>query len=77
MQRANYQVAVQPQLAGDIAAHHASDNPAFSTRNFSVDDAVIAKEPSRQPLPATATTALVESRPPTAVDPRIAFARLR
>nr|BFD94083.1 hypothetical protein KitaXyl93_54430 [Kitasatospora sp. Xyl93] len=65
-------VAVQPQLAADVAAHRATTHQAFTTRKFRVDEAVLAAAPSRPR--ATAAPAVP---PPAAVDPRIAFARAR
>ncbi|MFD8705486.1 hypothetical protein ACFV1W_23215 [Kitasatospora sp. NPDC059648] len=65
-------VAVEPQLASDVAAHRATTHQAFTTRKFRVDEAVLAAAPSR---PRAIAAPAVP--PPAAVDPRIAFARAR
>ncbi|MFJ9841692.1 hypothetical protein ACIRYZ_14715 [Kitasatospora sp. NPDC101155] len=66
------QVAVQPHLAGDLAAHRATTHQAFTTHKFRVDEAALANAPSR---PRAIAAPAVP--PPAAVDPRIAFARAR
>ncbi|MDH6145497.1 hypothetical protein P3T35_007552 [Kitasatospora sp. GP30] len=64
------QVAVQPRLAEDLAARRAPAQQAFTTHKFR------ANETSLKATTAV-STAVVVSPPPTAVDPRIAFARAR
>ncbi|MFF2078573.1 hypothetical protein ACFVXG_27935 [Kitasatospora sp. NPDC058162] len=73
LRRGNFQVALEPRLAEDVAAHRAEVRQAFTTRKFRVDEAAL-KGPTPQPAPAAALGA---GRPPVAVDPRIAFARAR
>ncbi|MFE4357871.1 MULTISPECIES: hypothetical protein [Streptomycetaceae] len=73
LRRGNFQVALEPRLAEDVAAHRAEVRQAFTTHKFRVDEAAL-KGPTHQPAPAAAVGT---SRPPAAVDPRIAFARTR
>ncbi|MER7772372.1 hypothetical protein [Kitasatospora sp. NPDC096140] len=70
LRRGNFQVALQPQLAEDVAAHRTAVRQAFTTHKFRVDEAALK-------APATVSTAIAASPPPVAVDPRIAFARTR
>ncbi|MFG3224697.1 hypothetical protein ACGF07_07955 [Kitasatospora sp. NPDC048194] len=76
LRRGNFQVAMQPQLAEDVAAHRGAVRQAFTTHKFRVDDAAL-KGPARPAVPTVTTAVPGDSRPPTAVDPRIAFARTR
>ncbi|MFG2919067.1 hypothetical protein ACGF0D_40085 [Kitasatospora sp. NPDC048298] len=76
LRRGNFQVAMQPQLAEDVAAHRATVRQAFTTHKFRVDEAAL-KSPAHRSAPAVSADVLGSSRPPTAVDPRIAFARAR
>lgn len=73
LRRGNFQVALEPQLAAEVATHRAEVRKAFTTHKFRVDEAAL-KSPAHQPTPADPLGA---GRPPTAVDPRIAFARAR
>ena len=77
LQRGNYQVAMQPQLADAITAHRDDAAPqSFTTHTFRVNEAALAKSPARRPgSPTTAT--VPTGPPPAAVDPRVAFARVR
>ncbi|MFJ7907067.1 hypothetical protein [Kitasatospora sp. NPDC096204] len=69
LRRGNFQVALQPQLAEDVAAHRTTVRQAFTTHKFRVDEAALK-------APATVPTAIAVSPPPAAVDPRVAFARV-
>ncbi|MET8412041.1 hypothetical protein ABZV34_28730 [Streptomyces sp. NPDC005195] len=87
MHRADLQVAVQPLLAQDVAAHrsptpttaarheHSQD---FTTHKFPISAAALAASPALAGLPSkapvAAPTAGAAARP---VDPRIAFSRNR
>ncbi|MFG2370528.1 hypothetical protein ACGFY9_03515 [Streptomyces sp. NPDC048504] len=86
MQRSDLQVAVQPRLAQDVAAHRPpAPAPAarhergqgLATHKFPVSAAALAASPARaglpgkSPVPAPAASAAA-ARP---VDPRIAFSR--
>ncbi|MFJ7275420.1 hypothetical protein [Kitasatospora sp. NPDC098663] len=70
LRRGHFQVAMQPQLAEDVAAHRVAVRQPFTTHKFRVDEAT-------PKAPATVPPAVAVSPPPAAVDPRIAFARAR
>ena len=77
LQRGNYQVAMQPQLADAIAAHRGDASPqSFTAHTFRVNEAALAKSPARPPGSLTTTT-VPTGPPPAAVDPRVAFSRAR
>ncbi|WP_327073955.1 hypothetical protein OG196_24285 [Kitasatospora purpeofusca] len=76
LQRGNYQVAMHPQLADSVAARRAPASEAFTTRRFRVDEAALAKSPVARSV-TTAKAAVPSGPPPTAADPRVAFARAR
>ncbi|WP_369392820.1 hypothetical protein AB5J72_38505 [Streptomyces sp. CG1] len=88
MHRSNLQVAVQPRLAQDVAAHRPpapaptarhEHSQGSTTHKFPISAAALAASPARAslprkaPVPAPATPAAA-ARP---VDPRIAFSRNR
>ncbi|MDH6709167.1 hypothetical protein P3T27_005913 [Kitasatospora sp. MAA19] len=70
LRRGHFQVAMQPQLAEDVAAHRTAVRQAFTTHKFRVDEAALK-------APAAVSPAVAVSPPSAAVDPRIAFARAR
>ncbi|MFD5437781.1 hypothetical protein ACFWJ4_37220 [Kitasatospora sp. NPDC127067] len=76
LRRGSFQVALEPRLAEDVAAHRAAVRQAFTTHRFRIDEAAL-NSPAHQPAPAAAAGPLGGNRPPAAVDPRIAFARAR
>ncbi|WP_441245290.1 hypothetical protein [Kitasatospora sp. McL0602] len=76
LQRGNYQVAMQPELAEAVAARRAPAPEAFTTHRFRVDEAVLAKSPAARSV-TTANAAVPTGPPPAAADPRVAFARAR
>ncbi|MFD8783803.1 hypothetical protein [Kitasatospora sp. NPDC059599] len=76
LRRGNFQVALEPRLAEDVAAHRAEVRQAFTTHKFRVDEAALGG-PAHQPAPAASVGVLGNGVPPAAVDPRIAFARTR
>ncbi|MEE1786904.1 hypothetical protein PUR71_28955 [Streptomyces sp. SP17BM10] len=76
LQRGNYQVALQPQLAEAVAARRAPADQAFTTHKFRVNEAALAKSPAARSA-SPAKSAVPTAPPPAAVDPRIAFARAR
>ncbi|MFF1796058.1 hypothetical protein ACFVXQ_17865 [Kitasatospora sp. NPDC058263] len=76
LQRGDYQVAMQPQLAEAVAARRAPATEAFTTHKFRVDEAALAKSPAARTV-TTAKTAVPTAPPPAAGDPRVAFARAR
>ncbi|MEV6209559.1 hypothetical protein [Kitasatospora sp. NPDC051914] len=77
LQQGNYRVAMQPQLAEAVAAHHVPTHQAFTTHKFRVDEAALAKSPTHRPGPAAPPATVPAVPPKAAVDPRIAFARGR
>ncbi|MFF2954099.1 hypothetical protein ACFVVU_22500 [Kitasatospora sp. NPDC057965] len=69
LRHGSFQVAMEPQLARDVAARRDPVGSAFTTHKFRVDEAPLANSPSVRP-DATGP-------PPAAVDPRTTFARTR
>lgn len=87
MNRAGLQVAVQPSLAQDVAAHRTPDAAAArpergresNARTFPLmNAAALAASPARTGLPGKPPVAAPATAPPAGpVDPRIAFSRSR
>ncbi|MFD8321608.1 hypothetical protein [Kitasatospora purpeofusca] len=76
LQHGDFQVALQPHLAEEIATRRPPADQAFTTHRFRVDEAALATSPAARSL-STTKIAAPTGPPPAATDPRVAFARAR